>query len=114
MVQGKHLIANIRNFPKVEIEFCLEKMLEAVPLMGAKVVDSGCSQNPEQAYVSLDASHIALHVKRVQNQRVAFLDIFTCGSCDPVVGYEYLREQIGFPETDYKLYDRFVSKESEH
>lgn len=103
---GQHLFARIEDFPKVNIKFCLEKMLKAVPLMGARVVGSTYTENPDQAYVVLSTSHIALHVIQREKSRFAFIDIFTCGRCNPEKGYLYLRENMGFSRDKYHIYKR--------
>lgn len=104
---GKHLLAEILNFPKKDVVFCLEKMLEAVPIMGMKAVQSSYTRNPDQAFVILSTSHMALHIVQRKNVRFCFIDIFTCGPEDPEKGYLYLRKEIGFSQDHYKVYDRY-------
>lgn len=100
------LIAEIHSFPRVAISVCLEKMLEAVPLMNMKVVGSDYVRNPPCAYVILATSHMALHVlgRPRQLQRFAYLDIFTCGDVDVRKGYQYLKKQIGFSNDFVEVY----------
>ena len=96
------LLADIGNFPKLDIKFCLEKMLEAVPLMGMKVVGHDYSRDPDQAFVILATSHMSLHVINRRYKRFAFLDIVTCGPVDPRKGDNYLKKKLGFSNDSYK------------
>ncbi|MBI2631954.1 S-adenosylmethionine decarboxylase [Candidatus Pacearchaeota archaeon] len=104
---GKHLFSNIPNFPKKDIVFCLEKMLEAVPIMGMKAIQFSYLRDPDQAFVILSTSHMALHIVQRNNVRFGFVDIFTCGPGDPKKGYLYLRKEIGFSQDNYEVRGRY-------
>ncbi len=104
----KYLIATIGNFPKANIKSVLEKMLESANFMGARIMDSGCLENPDVAYIILGESHMFLHVFE-GDQRSAFLDVMTCGEkADPEKGYKHLKKQIGFSEDNYKTLSREI------
>lgn len=106
MIKSKQLLATIGSFPEVDIEFCLERMLMAVPIMGMRAVGSGFLRNPDQAYVILAESHMFLHVLDRGKKRMAFFDIFTCGEGEPGKGYDYLKREIGFSEDKYGIHER--------
>ncbi len=103
---GKHLVAEVFDFPKVNIEICLEKMLASVPLMGCKAVKSCYSRNPDQAFIILNMSHMSLHIFEGQKYNFAYFDIFTCGDCNPRKGYDYFKKGMGFSKDAVRIYQR--------
>ena len=107
---AQSLVVAINVFPDVDIENCLETMVESASVMGATVLESAFYRNSdtEMAYVVLGESHMALHVLRQHN--FAVLNIMTCGSCDPEKGYEYLKEHLGFSDCGYNLSDIYFQE----
>lgn len=100
MTKGEHWIIDIYDFPNIRHEFVLEILKRTIKIVGATLVhsDSGETKVEKWAFVMIDESHIAVH--DFKNGRAA-LDIFTCGGKDMIIGFNYIKENIGFK--NYKI-----------
>lgn len=114
MAQGHHLLIDCRNVPR---ETCLDDggmlaaMARAATRAGATVISQvryrfGASSPPGfTAVVLLDESHCSAHT--YADAGMIALDLFTCGSTDPLHVLEYLREDVELGEIMIRQVDRF-------
>ena len=87
---GQHVFAKVYDCAKDRLDDCdgLVKLLEtAAVIAGATVIKSMSHKFDPQgvtALVLLSESHVSIHT--YPEHGIAVLDMFTCGSCDPMSG----------------------------
>lgn len=116
MIQHKHLIirAEVSN-PPTDPEFIKEWIKELVQKIDMKLLD--IPNNPLAGYVDkpgnkgltavaiIETSNIAVHVWDECSPGLLQLDVYTCGSLDPVVVFDHL-EQFDVLSKSFLFIDR--------
>ena len=114
MNRGKHLIIDCKNVSK---DICLDDknmmnvICTAIEKAGANILSTsryrlGHNSPPGFACViMLDESHCSAH--SYADDGLLAIDLFTCGKTDPMMVFEYIREQINLGDAKFKLIDRF-------
>lgn len=114
--RGKHLLVDVWGVPEhlcLSSTLLLQWMVEAAQKMGATVVDQRIHSLPSPPGVTgvvlLDESHISCHTYADRGWMA--IDIFVCGEGkDPIIGWEYLKEQLGIEPNNYcwAVHSRFA------
>ena len=114
MHKGKHCLVDCRN---VSRELCLndklvmDVMARAAERAGANVVSQirykfGQDSPPGfTAVVMLDESHCSAHT--YADAGLIAMDVFTCGSTDPELVLEYIREELDLGDVTVTIAPRF-------
>ncbi|MCB1182631.1 adenosylmethionine decarboxylase [bacterium] len=114
MHKGHHLLIDCRDVPR---ELCLDDqrllnaMADAATKAGATVVSQirykfgqdsppGCT-----AVVMLDESHCSVHT--YADAGLVAMDVFTCGSTDPMDVWEHLRASLDLRNATIRMVGRF-------
>jgi S-adenosylmethionine decarboxylase len=112
--KGKHCLVDCRN---VSRELCLndklvmDVMARAAERAGANVVSQirykfGQDSPPGfTAVVMLDESHCSAHT--YADAGLIAMDVFTCGSTDPELVLEYIREELDLGDVTVTIAPRF-------
>jgi len=118
LYKGKHLLIDCRHVPR---EVCLDDkrildvMARAAERAGATVISQvryrfGDDSPPGfTAFVLLDESHCSAHA--YADLGLIALDVFTCGTTDPLEVLEYIRSEIDLGEITMRDLPRFAVAE---
>lgn len=114
MQKGHHLLIDCRE---VSRELCLDDrkllnaMAHAAEACGATVVSQirykfGSDSPPGcTAVVMLDESHCSVHT--YADLGLIAMDVFTCGSTDPMEVWQHLRRELGIEHATLRMVGRF-------
>jgi len=107
---GKHYLLNLYgcSFVLLDDERCLIDLLEhAATASGATVVQTISKKFEPQGCTVLcllAESHISIHTYPELGN--CYVDIFTCGNCDPKIGVDIIIHQLYPKSYDLKYVDR--------
>ena len=107
---GKHYLLNLYgcSFVLLDDERCLIDLLEnAAAASGATVVQTISKKFEPQGVTViclLSESHISIHTYPELGN--CYVDIFTCGDCNPKIGVDIIIEQLHSKSYDLKYVDR--------
>jgi len=113
--KGKHLLIDCHNVARelcLDDKLVLEAMSRAAERAGATVISQvryhfGRGSPPGfAAVVLLDESHCSAHT--YADLGLIALDVFTCGSTDPVEVLEYIRAEIDLGDVSIREVPRFM------
>jgi S-adenosylmethionine decarboxylase proenzyme len=112
--KGKHILIDCRNVHRdlcLNDKLMLEVMARAAERAGATVVSQVRykfgSDSPDgfTAFVLLDESHCSAHT--YADDGAMAIDIFTCGSTDPLQVLRYLSEEVDLGDVSIREVNRF-------
>ncbi len=107
---GKHYLLNLYgcSFVLLDDERCLIDLLEnAAIVSGANVIQTISKKFEPQGVTILcllSESHISIHTYPELGN--CYVDIFTCGNCDPKIGVDIIIQQLYPKSYDLKYVDR--------
>jgi len=117
--KGQHLLADCRNVPRsvcLDDQRVLAAMARAAQRAGANVISQvryrfGADSPPGfTAVVLLDESHVSVHT--YADLGLLALDVFTCGSTNPLDVLKYLRSEIHLGDVSVRQVSRFPTDEA--
>lgn len=114
MHKGQHLLIDCHNVSRdlcLDDQRWLETMAEGARRAGATVISQiryqfgkgsppGCT-----AIVMLDESHCSVHT--YADFGLVAMDVFTCGSTNPLEIWEYVRSELGIEDARFRHLPRF-------
>ncbi len=115
MEKGRHLLIDCYNVPEdvcLNDQLILEAMARGATKAGATVISQvryhfGHNSPPGfTAMVLLDESHCSAHC--YADQGMMALDVFTCGSTDPRVVLQHIREMVDLGDVYIRQEPRFI------
>jgi S-adenosylmethionine/arginine decarboxylase-like enzyme len=100
--QGKHWLIDIHDFPNISSKRTLDILVESAKVMGASVCGSFETeiQSERVTYVILGESHLIVHDFK---NKIAILDMLTCGNINIELGFSYIQQQINFNSYNFAL-----------
>jgi S-adenosylmethionine decarboxylase len=107
---GKHYLLNLYgcSFVLLDDERCLIDLLENAAVASGATVIQTISKKFEPQGVTvlclLEESHISIHTYPELGN--CYVDIFTCGNCNPKIGVDIIIEQLHSQSHDLKYVDR--------
>jgi len=113
--RGKHLLIDCHNVARevcLDDKLVLRAMARGAERAGATVISQvryhfGHNSPPGfTAVVLLDESHCSAHT--YADDGLIALDVFTCGSTDPLRVLEYIREEVDLGDVSIRTVPRFA------
>ena len=120
MHKGKHILIDCRNVDRgvcLDDQRMLRAMANAAELAGATVVSLVRYRFAEgsppgfTAIVMLDESHCSVHT--YADLGLVAMDVFTCGTTEPLDVLHYIRQEIDLGEVTIREFGRFSTEASE-
>ena len=93
--EGKHYLASYKDYDEYSPKMFMNKVNRGIKASGATILDSKVhmfENGGMTAIVLLSESHCSIHT--YPEHRSMFVDLFTCGDCDPMKFHEVVTEYL--------------------